>query len=88
MKFRNKETNEMVEAKGYIQEFAYSHNSNWKEVEETEEVKEVEETAKSKEPTIADIKAKLDELNIEYNSKAKKEELIALLLKEGVSNEV
>lgn len=79
MKFINKETNEIVEAKGYTQEFAYSHNSNWKEVEET---------AKSKEPTIADIKAKLDELNIEYDSKAKKEELIALLSKEGVSNEV
>lgn len=79
MKFKNKKTDEIVEAKNYTQFFAYSHNTNWEKVEET---------AKPKEPTIADIKAKLDELGIEYDSKAKKEDLVALLSKEEISNEV
>ena len=39
------------------------------------------ETKKS-EPTIAEIKSKLDELGIEYDKKAKKEELMDLLPKE------
>ncbi len=34
MKFKNKSTNEVVEPKGYAQEFAYIHNSNWEKVEE------------------------------------------------------
>ena len=34
---------------------------------------------KAAEPTIADIKAQLDEKGIEYDAKAKKEELIKLL---------
>lgn len=37
---------------------------------------------KPKEPTIAEIKDKLKELGIEYDDKAKKEDLIALLPKE------
>lgn len=36
MKYRNKNSNEIVEAKGYVQEFAYSHNSEWEKVEEKE----------------------------------------------------
>ena len=73
MKYKNKHTNKIVEARGYVQEFAYSHNSEWEKVKEDN---------KSKEPTIAEIKAKLDELKIEYDNKAKKEDLIALLTKE------
>ncbi|HJJ05168.1 MAG TPA: HeH/LEM domain-containing protein [Clostridiaceae bacterium] len=73
MKFKNKKTNEIVETKGYVQEFAYSHNSEWEKLKET---------SKPKEPTIAEIKSKLDELGIEYDPKAKKEDLIALLPQE------
>ena len=35
MKFKNKKTNEIVETKGYAQEFAYSHNSEWDKVVES-----------------------------------------------------
>lgn len=41
MKFKNKLNNEIVEAKGYTQEFAYSHNSNWEKVEETAKSKKI-----------------------------------------------
>lgn len=35
MKFKNKKTDQIVEVKGYVQEFAYSHNSEWeKQIEE------------------------------------------------------
>lgn len=71
MKFINKQTQETVEVYGYAQEFAYSHNSTWREVEE-----------KSKELTVAEIKAKLDKLGIRYDKKAKKDDLIALLPQE------
>lgn len=73
MKFKNKKTNEIVETKGYVQEFAYSHNSEW------EKLKEV---SKPKEPTKAEIQAKLEELRIEYDKKANKEDLMALLPQE------
>lgn len=43
MKYKSKKTNEIVEAKGYVQEFAYSHNSEW------ERQAEKKETAKKKE---------------------------------------
>lgn len=72
MKFKSKKTSEIVEVKGYVQEFAYSHNSEWKKVEET----------KFKELTKAEIQAKLDELGIEYDKNAKKEELMVLLPQE------
>ena len=49
MKFKSKKTSEIVEVKGYVQEFAYSHNSEWENVEET----------KSKELTKAEIQAKI-----------------------------
>lgn len=70
MKFKNKITNEIVEVKGYTLESAYSHNSNWEKVEQP------------KEPTKSDIQKQLDELGIEYDNKAKKEDLLALLPKE------
>lgn len=70
MKFKSKKTNEIVEIKGYVQEFAYSHNSEWEKVEETKEL------------TKAEIQAKLEELGIEYDKNAKKEELMALLPQE------
>ena len=50
--------------------------------EEYEKIKkELEELKKKalKEPTVAEIKDKLKQLNIEFDDKAKKEELLALL---------
>lgn len=70
MKFKNKINQEVVEANTYTQVFAYSHNSNWEKVEA------------KKEPTVAEIKAKLTELNIKFDTNAKKEDLIKLLPKE------
>ncbi|MDO4282352.1 MAG: HeH/LEM domain-containing protein [Clostridia bacterium] len=67
MKFKNKKNNEIVEAKSYAQEFAYSHNSEWEEMKDT------------KAPKVEEIKSKLTELGIEYDDKAKKDELLALL---------
>ncbi len=49
MKFKNKQTNEVVEVKGYVQEFAYSHNSAWEKVKSM---------TKDKEPTVNEIKTK------------------------------
>lgn len=72
MKFKSKKTSEIVEVKGYVQEFTYSHNSEWEKVEET----------KFKELTKAEIQAKLDELGIEYDKNVKKEELMVLLPQE------
>ncbi len=72
MKFKNKLTQEIVEANGYAQEFAYTHNSKWEKVEKE----------KNGDYTIAEIKEKLNELEIEYDSNAKKAELLALLPKE------
>lgn len=42
MKYKSKKTNEIVEVKGYVQEFAYSHNSEWEKAEE------INKTAKKK----------------------------------------
>lgn len=39
MKFKSKKTNAIVEIKGYVQEFAYSHNSEWEKVEEKKQIK-------------------------------------------------
>ncbi|BAH81625.1 HeH/LEM domain-containing protein [Streptococcus dysgalactiae] len=38
-----------------------------------------EQQASDKEPTVPELKAKLDELGIDYDKKAKKPELLALL---------
>ena len=43
MKYKNKKTGETVEIKGYVKEFAYSHNSDWEQVKETKK-KETTET--------------------------------------------
>lgn len=40
------------------------------------------ENKKAKEPTVAELKAKLDELGIEYDKKANKEVLLTLLPQE------
>lgn len=34
MKFKNKLDGKIIEVKGYVQEFAYSHNSNYEKSEE------------------------------------------------------
>lgn len=47
MKFKNKKTNEIVEVKGYVQEFAYSHNSEWEKV--LEDIKKTGQKPKKKE---------------------------------------
>lgn len=39
MKFKNKQTQEMVEVSGYTLENAYIHNSNWEKVEEVAQEK-------------------------------------------------
>lgn len=39
MKFKSKKTNKIVEVEGYVQEFAYSHNSEWEKVEEIKQAK-------------------------------------------------
>lgn len=70
MKFKNKITNKIVEADTYTKVFAFTHNSNWEEVKESPEPKE---------PTRAEVVEKLKELNIEFDNKAKKEDLIKLL---------
>lgn len=44
--------------------------------------KSVNKEVKPKEPTKAEIQAKLEELGIEYDKKANKEDLIALLPQE------
>lgn len=40
MKYKNRKTNETIEVKGYAQEYAYSHNSEWEKVIETKPKKE------------------------------------------------
>lgn len=72
MKFKNKKTGAIVNVIDYIHINMYSHNSKWEKVEETTE----------KELTVVEIKQKLDELGIEYDKKAKKDELLALLPQE------
>lgn len=72
MKFKSKKTSEIVEVKGYVQEFTYNHNSEWEKVEEI----------KPKELTKAEIQEKLEKLGIEYDKNAKKEELMVLLPQE------
>ncbi|MGN1012282.1 MAG: hypothetical protein ACI4ON_00405 [Clostridia bacterium] len=42
MKYKNESTNEIVESKNYAEEFAYSHNSNWKKLEEKDTKKNKE----------------------------------------------
>lgn len=46
-------------------------------------VRTIKKQDKPKEPTVAEIKAKLDELGIEYDKKATKEVLLTLLPTEG-----
>lgn len=73
MKFKNLLTNEVIEAKDYVQIFAYSHNSNWEKIEN---IKEVDSR---KELSVQEIKTILEDNNIEYKSNANKSELLKLL---------
>jgi hypothetical protein len=73
MKFKNKKTGSILETNS---EFVKKQMLN------SEVYEEVKETAKPKELTKAEIQAKLDELGIEYDSNAKKEDLLALLPQE------
>lgn len=73
MKFRNKKTKAVVNVTDYVHINMYSNNSRWEKIEEKTETKEL---------TVAEIKEKLEELGIEYDKKAKKEELLALLNQE------
>ncbi len=49
MKFKNKYTNEIVEASNNVELFAFSHNSNYEIVEVTKEEKPKADTKKKKE---------------------------------------
>lgn len=77
MKYRNKSNNEIIEAKGYVQEFAYSHNSNYGKVEE-----QGDDSGNTKNPlenlTVAQLREKLTELGIVFEKNSKKPELLAL----------
>lgn len=55
---------------------------NAKLIKENEELKEKNKEKAIKEPTVAELKAKLDELGIEYDKKANKETLLTLLPQE------
>lgn len=73
MKFLNKETKTIIETndKDRITKFK-GYPDKFEEVKE-EKVKEL---------TVPEIKSKLKELNIEFDDKAKKEDLLVLLPKE------
>lgn len=72
MKFMNVKTGAILEPNSNFTEEQMKKSDMYKEVGKTE----------TKEPTVQEIKAKLNELGIEFNDKAKKEELIALLPQE------
>lgn len=38
MRYRNRKTSEIIEISGYVQEFAYGHNSEWERVIEEKKV--------------------------------------------------
>lgn len=71
MKFKNKDTGVIVETNVKVVEELYKSKPEYEEVKETK-----------KEITVAEIKAKLKELEIEFDEKAKKDELLALLPQE------
>jgi len=69
MKFKNKYTNEVVEAKGYTQEFAYSHNSNY----------ELVDTKDPKKMNKDELVEYLTSLGVEATAELKKDELLSLI---------
>lgn len=77
MKFKNKVNNEVVEVTDSILLWAYTHNSNWEEVEEKAGANPEGNSLESL--TKAQLVEKLAELGIEANDKQKKDELIALV---------
>lgn len=72
MKFKNKKTGAIVVTTVDTIEKLYAKKAEYEQVKEEGE----------KELTVAEIKAKLKELNIVFNDKAKKAELLALLPQE------
>ena len=77
MKFKNKVNNEVVEVTDSVLLWAYTHNSNWEEVEEKAGANLEGDGLESL--TKAQLVEKLAELGIEANDKQKKDELIALV---------
>ncbi len=74
MKFRNKKTGAILipTSNSIIEQM--------KKSDRYEEIKEnIQNVKEPKEPTVAEIKAKLDELGIEYDKKATKADLLTLL---------
>lgn len=71
MKFKNKKTGVIVETTVKVIENMYKNKSEYEEVK-----------AVKKELKVDEIKAKLTELNIKFDDKAKKEDLLALLPQE------
>lgn len=72
MKFKNKKTGAIVVTTVETIEKLYAKKADYEQVKEEGE----------KELKVAEIKAKLKELNIEFDDKAKKDELLALLPQE------
>lgn len=73
--FRNKETGEIVKANGYAELFAFSHNSNYEKIEiEPVDDKDISKFNK------AELMKYLTDLEIEFDKKMSKDELLALAL--------
>ncbi len=85
MKFKNKSNNEIIEAKGYVQEFAYSHNSNYEKIEEQGDGGDIKNPLENL--TVAQLKEKLIELGIAFEKNAKKPELLALFPDEKIEEQ-
>ena len=68
MKFKNKKTGKIVETSVKVVEDMFKRNSDYEIIAEPK-----------KELTVPEIKAKLDELGIEYDKNANKATLTALL---------
>lgn len=79
MKFRNKINKEEVEidATNSVLLYAYTHNSNWEEVESEEELNSKSDDFEKL--TKAQLVEKLAEIGITADEKSKKDDLIKLL---------
>lgn len=74
---------DIYDDEGKLIENAKNKTVSYEEYEKIKkELEEIKKASVQKEPSIKDIKAKLDELGIKYDAKAKKEDLLALLPKE------
>lgn len=75
MKFKNVKTGAILEPNSKFTEEQMKKSDMYIEIGK-------ESKPKGKEPTVAEIKAKLDELGIEYDDSAVKADLLALLPQE------